>query len=470
MINSFKQILLAYWPVVGAATLFLALTIPYWGEVPALDQLVIYRESIILFTQGFKGLIDTGYPLHPPLLYWLYHGGFILFGQSTESINGIGFLLYMLTVLGMYRLSSKILSPPWNSITSILFSVSPLLVLHSFYPSNDVLILCALVWGLERYASKDWRTLSVILALTALMKETVLVITIILLILSVICIMKDSLVGLNNRILKSILLVLPFLLFYTIWKYTLQKLGASEWRETSFGVTESNSFLVVVQTLTSGSILSRFFLGNLYNTFVMNFHWIVTETAVAGTIMYAMRKEVTPEQKRLALAILAITVTYIVTVFTFPTWTLARYGIPTFAALYLFAGYFLSGLKRPYGTILSVLIFGILMVSNLTSIDSLTKGSLPPLTVQQIDFYSTNVGYNGYTMVDYNMQYAKALQRQNRTLKNFFSAQETQLVTNCTELKVGEKIWTIQLAPAYYPGYTSSPINKQCTNWWEVTE
>ena len=128
---------------------------PYLNTTPALDQLVIYRESAIFYEQGLQGLIEKGYPLHPPLIYILINIGFRLFGTSILSYNLIGLSFFFLTFYLTLKLLKDHFSISNSLITTLLLLTNSIILLNYIYLSNDALILTGRIASLYFFQKEN---------------------------------------------------------------------------------------------------------------------------------------------------------------------------------------------------------------------------------------------------------------------------------------------------------------------------
>lgn len=117
--------------------------------------------------------------------------------------------------------------------------------------------------------------------------------------------------------------------------------------------------------------------------------------------------------------------------------------------------------------VLSSLLLLITINANINSNDPITLTDTP-LTVESIDYYSKNVGYNGYMMVDYNLEYINGLNNNDKRISDFFNSDAEVLLGNCIELKTGEKVETIYNYSSYFDTFPKAYTTKRCENYWDI--
>ncbi len=115
-----------------ARTHYEALTQP--GSLP--DHIIALSE------------IKLGNPAHPPLLHLLGAAMIVIFGYSIDILALTGSFLFILLLLGCYRIARTFLTA-WQSLfATFVVSFTPLIFVASRYFMTDYLSLALVVWGI----------------------------------------------------------------------------------------------------------------------------------------------------------------------------------------------------------------------------------------------------------------------------------------------------------------------------------
>lgn len=108
----------------------------------------------------------------------------------------------------------------------------------------------------------------------------------------------------------------------------------------------------------------------------------------------------------------------------------------------------------------------VLLLALFVSIDPVTLSIGKEVTFYKEKFYKFNMDTNGYWMTDYNLGYLRLLQNQDKKIMSFLETDYDILLTNCVDIKLGEKFFSIYTYKEFYPQlYFYRP--KGCTNFWE---
>ncbi len=115
-----------------ARTHYEALTQP--GSLP--DHIIALSE------------IKLGNPAHPPLLHLVGAAMIVIFGYSIDTLALTGSFLFILVLLGCYRIARTFLTA-WQSLfVTFVVSFTPLIFVASRYFMTDYLSLALVVWGI----------------------------------------------------------------------------------------------------------------------------------------------------------------------------------------------------------------------------------------------------------------------------------------------------------------------------------
>jgi hypothetical protein len=433
----------------------------YWGQPPPLDPMVIFRESTIFYFNDMKEIIAGGVYVHPPLLYILNGISFLIFGKSPASYNMLGTIVYAFTFYFFYKTMLFVFHKKAAVLSTLFLFLHPLIIVHSFYLSNDMLIFSALISSMWAYVYKRNAVLLIVLTSLAFMKETALVIlcAYLCIILATALVRAWNVRNIWSFFSQIIIWIIP-LGFVLLWNMNLKLLGTTEWRDPTFVSKDTSSFAVIWDMIRTGKMINSYLGRNIYHAFLFNFQWVfVTVTGFLLCLRVIQKNlQLTLFQKQFFGMITFILGMYILLVFSFPTWTIPRYVIPVLPGLYILLGILLSTIKRRW--VLTVTILILLYVSFaalFTSSDPVTKLFYPSIESNGLSLYSIEYSSSGPDGITYNTQFLHIAYIQNMLIREAILNNADYIVTNCDELKLGERIYSISVNNQSYPGY---PLGK----------
>lgn len=432
--------------------IFLLLTVQFWGQAPSLDPMVIYRETTQFFNGGINEIVSNGTKVHPPLIYIINSIAFLFVGKSPEAYNFVGTSIFIIDSISLYFITKKVFNRKVAIPLTVLLFTNPFIIINSFYLANDMLILSGIILALGFYLYDKKTLLSIILALMVLMKEAALIIifSFFLFILFDEIFIKKSI---KQKVLKNILIVfLPALISFSTWSFYLKYLGTTEWRESFFIKTNDSSYITVIKNLLSFEFLNIYLYQNLRNSFVFNFQWVYSLSII---IFYFLADKkaflVEKNQKRYFYLVLSLALTYILFVFPFPTWTVPRYGLPIFLSIFFLLSIFLARIKNIILYLFALtLLFSITIVSNIFSVDPVSN-KFGRIDIKGENFYNINFWNSGPDRIIYNRQFLKLVSRQNDLIKAAIDNNSDILIDYCDDLKLGEKVYSINVHNLFYP-------------------
>ena len=112
-------------------------TYPYWGQTPALDPMIMYRQSTILFHGGILPTIRDAPFIHPPLLFLVNAVAFFFFGNSPTTYNGVGLAALLVASYTLYRTLRDIWNKHLAALATLLLFCNPQVIINSFYLNYD---------------------------------------------------------------------------------------------------------------------------------------------------------------------------------------------------------------------------------------------------------------------------------------------------------------------------------------------
>ena len=433
---------------------YLVAVFPYFGESPSLDPLVIYRESTQFYNGGLMEILSAGTTVHPPLIYLLNSMAFFVFGKDPMSYNLVGTLVFILSSIFLYFMIKSLFGIKTAVPMTILLFLNPLVIINSFYLMNDMLILMGTILAIGFYSCGRKYFLSATLALMTLMKETsyIIIFSIFLISFFRVIIKNEDIKNKLKQLAREMLIFIPAILIFLAWSYFLKSLGTTEWREPFFGAANQNSYIIIIENLYSLKIFNIFLSQNLRNAFLLNFQWIY----LIGLIFYGLlyKRDIltlTKEQKYFFYILIIIILFYIILVFPFPTWTIPRYVLPILFPFFFFFAFFISRIRQQKLYLSMIMAFFILaLISNFFSLDPLSLGK-GKIEIHNQSFYNINYSNGGPDRIIYNTQFLNVVRDQNNFIKDIINKNSSIIIANCYDLKLGEKVYSINIHNDFYP-------------------
>jgi len=113
-----------------------------------------------------------------------------------------------------------------------------------------------------------------------------------------------------------------------------------------------------------------------------------------------------------------------------------------------------------------ILLFLILGTMH-TNFDPVTKYLFPGADKEySVDFYNIAFELRGPDRILYNLLYLEATKHQNNLLRKVYATDADVTITNCLEMKLGEKMWSISVHNEFYPLMTRV-YEVRCLNVWD---
>ncbi len=426
---------------------YLIFTLGFWGDYPALDAMVIYRESTQFFVKGFSSLIELsrlGYPIHPPLINIITSIGFF-FNKSPYGYNLFGTFIYLISLFSFWQITRQKLP--------LLLFCHPLIILNYFWLGNDTLVLSLVIIATNLFALRQFAVLSFFLTLFPLAKETALLFPPILFIY----LLVSNQVGLK----KSLLIFLPLSISFLLWRLFLFVNFLQPWHDPLFISQNISSFQILLNNIARLNLINQFTRSNIFNLLILNSNYTYFLLALILIFLYKAKKI-----KPLFYPYLIFAACYFLFVYSYPTWTVPRYAIPLLPLPFLIISE-LANLK----IIRRILFFTMLLTlvhSSFFSADPLTRKYHPNYEkIYNQTLYSLPFFNNGPDRVAYNRQIIVSNHFDNMLLDTLNHISPQVVITDCIRLKLGERLWSITQNNQFYPRY-SNLHSIECLNYWDM--
>jgi hypothetical protein len=423
----------------------------YVGEAPDLDPLIGYRGSVILYENGFGGLVNgiLGEGIHPPLMDLLNFISFMFFGTDPRSIQLMGIALFVLFVVGAERLlQSYIPSATKRVVAAFAVTICPALAISFYFVLREGMIVVILVSALAialagRAGNPRPLALGLVLALLPLTKETGLVFVVPFAVDAFLTGDKD----LRARIRRvAYVLGIPIAAALA-WRLVVMLGDGKAWSTWVFSERSEDGPYTIVLRAMFGFEDGIYLRQNLANAFIVNYLWLPAMLALISLVLI-IRRPAAAHLRRPAAIIVGLIAIYSWTVLTFPTFTEPRYAAPVIALTILLV---LIGLgqwpQRAQPVILGALLFAFI-AGAWSPTDPVTRKIWGTSSVGGELIYNTSEFWRGPDRMDVNFQLLNASERMNERLRRIYASGATIIVGDCNAMKFGEKLATV----GDYPG------------------
>jgi hypothetical protein len=423
----------------------------YVGEAPDLDPLIGYRGSVILYENGFGGLVNgiLGEGIHPPLMDLLNFISFMLFGTEPRSIQLMGIVLFVLFVAGVERLLQRYIPDgKTRVVAAFAVTICPALGIAFYFVLREGMIMVILVAALAvalagRAGNPRPVALGLVLALLPLTKETGLVF--------VVPFVIDAFLT-GDRDLKARITRAAYVLGIPIaaalaWRIVVLLGDGKAWSTWVFSERSEDGPYTIVLRAMFGFEDGIYLRQNLANAFIVNYLWLPAILALITLVLIA-RRPAAAALRRPAALIVGLVAIYVWTVLTFPTFTEPRYAVPVIGLTILLV---LIGLgqwpRRAQPVILGALLFTF-VAGAWSPTDPITRKIWGTTSVGGELIYNTSEFWRGPDRMDVNFQLLNASRRMNERLRRVYASGATIVVGDCNSMKFGEKLATV----GDYPG------------------
>jgi len=448
----------------AAATLLLLLDFgSFLTLAPELDAMVTYREALQFYKNGLSGIIANGDGgVHPPLLDLVSHAAFTLFGQSPLSLRLVAIALVALIAASVERLYARAgdagksggnsdgtgLRAHESIVAAVVTVACPLVATNVFLLMREGLLVAILAPALALFATGGTRCLalaSFVLALLPLAKETGVVFLAPFMAYAYCVHGSGSLIS-KERIARAALVTLPALAVLVAWKAFLKASGGHAWSSWVFTEDKTESPYVTALRAMFQGLGDVYFRQNLANAFLVNFLWVPALLALACVLVALKRRRLAPQ----AALVLGCALVYAWTVLPFPTWTIPRYAAPlaflTVAFVCLSLATWTSAARIPALITLAI----VFALGKAASIDPVTRAVYGMTTQGGEQIYDTDWNWRGPDRMMVNTQVLQASARVNARLEAIYASDAALVVGDCYGMKIGEKLWSVGLAPSSY--------------------
>ncbi|MFQ5492980.1 MAG: glycosyltransferase family 39 protein [Candidatus Dojkabacteria bacterium] len=419
-------------------TLVVLLTGLFASTLPYLDGNIDFVQSMDFFEGGFDQLIANWASIHPPFKVLLGSTAIKLFGVSHIIYNLIGITISIIGVVFAYLLGSRLFSKKVGLIFALLISTSPLYLSLSLFWLKDFVLAVVLLATLFLYLEKRYLLLGFTLMLAVMIKEQGLA-------LAGAVIATELLFGIYQLLTqiikrkklklkanyKKLLILLPFLVFIA-WQSFLSSNGSKVWGDWIFtNNPEIGAIATVINNLVSLDFLNQWAFQNWNQLLILNFNWVLWGIFLTGPILYlwtakrGQKRNIVAAVKagdqkiRVFAAMLLFFLGYFLTVLTFQTYTITRYGLPLIPILLLgvaYTTYMIIEKSTFFGWMVKIILPLIVLTSLFSSSDPVSKKLWGTTSIFEQELYAVNEHLAGNDGLTYNLQFLQIAKQRSESI------------------------------------------------------
>jgi hypothetical protein len=423
---------------------------PFVGEAPDFDAMVALRESLVLFQQGFHGLIATadGTGTHPPLADALNFLAFSLFGPDPRSQQLLAIPLFLGLAACVERLLPRTLGPVQRVLAALAAVICPSLAIALFFVSREGLLVVILAAALLITFSTGLRrqplVLGAVLALMPLVKETGIA-----LVAPFAVYMFFTGGGDVEERIKRVMYVAGIpILAALVWRAVLASAGGSPWHTWVLSDHADDGPYVVAVRAMLGLEKGIYLRQNLANAFIVNYLWLPAALALASVVLVV--RSAGRRERRVVALLCGIALVYAWTTLTFPTYTEPRYAAPlTFVTLLIVLFSLPSWPRVVRGIILGALLLAF-AAGAWAPTDPVSRAVFGTVSVGGEQIYNTAELQRGPDRMNINFAVLRASRRVNERLRRIFRTDATLVTGDCNAMKFGEKLFTVGFVPSAF--------------------
>jgi hypothetical protein len=435
----------------GVVLLWFALELgQFVGEAPDFDAMVALRESLVLFQQGFHGLIASadGTGIHPPLADAVNFLAFSVLGPDPRSQQLVSIALFLALAAFVERLLAPSLGPVQRVLAALAVAICPSLAIALFFVSREGLLMVILAGALLVTFSTGVQRrpliLGCVLALMPLAKET----GIALVAPFAVYVFLTGGGNAEERIIRVLYAAGIPILVALIWRAVLAAAGGSPWHTWVLSDHAGDGPYVVALRAMFGLEKGIYLRQNLANAFIVNYLWLPAALALASVVLVVRRGS--RRERRVVALLCGIAVVYAWTTLTFPTYTEPRYAAPLTMVTLLVVLFSLARWPRVgRGIVLGALLFAF-AAGAWAPTDPISRSVFGTTSVGGEQIYNTAELQRGPDRMNINFAVLRASRRVNERLRRIFRTDAALVTGDCNSMKFGEKLFTVGFTPSAY--------------------
>ncbi len=402
--------------------IFTILIIPFITTLPLRDGNVDFVQSYYFFQGGYDTFFQHFSSAHPPLkvlaLSSLYH----ILGIHSEIIILLGYISGIGGIISAFIIGKNISNLKTGGFFAIFLSVNPLFLSTSIFALTDYLLTNLILICIALLLEKKLFLYTLALIAIVLIKETGLLLLIILFILDLIYSKKKNLT------------TLPYLASsaaYLYWQYFLHSLGKGAWSDYIFASTaDKGTFYTVVFNILTFQFINTYAYQQLLQLLFLNSNWIMIGLSICFTILFFTHKNnrahfiqmllVKNQKSKSIAAIISFCFLYCISVLTLQTYTIPRYALPLIPFIILWFLVVVQKIRnKTLEKIFITFVFCVSAVSLFISLDPFASNLWGRKDFLGQKVYALDKTISGNDGITYNLQFIKGANLRSKIIKNY---------------------------------------------------
>lgn len=429
------KVFIDFW-IILALTIFIFLYLPFIQTIPYLDGNIEFVLSNIVYKEGISGYLknQVEYSVHPPLKFYLASLFFKVFGQNQVSYNLVGLFFGLSGVLGIYCLGKEMGNRNIGRQSALLLSLSPLFIANALFSLKDFIIAVLIIFSLLFYSRKKYLLSSGFSCLAVMTKETALIFPFSILLVELFFFLKNLFQKKKVKIeFSALFFLLPFF-FYFLWCDFLIKNNQKPWGDWIFAETASRGALyTALYNFFTLKLFNKYAFQHWRQLFILNFNWIFWLILLSGVILYFRKKENQrfflkeflkgTDRFKTFSVILIFLFGYLLSVLSFPTFTIPRYGLPIIPFFLIGVSFSIwiitKDKKTPFRFFFISCVIFVNCLSLFTSVDLVSKYLWKKVSILGQEIYNLKDHLAGNDGITYNFQFLLIAKNRTEQILNF---------------------------------------------------
>jgi hypothetical protein len=393
---------------------FICLLFPFLNVIPHRDGNIVFIQTNDYLKGGLQMYLNN-WAVHPPLKIITSAVLIKIIPLLPFSYNILGIIFGIAGIFGIYYLSLSIFTKKEAIISSSLLTICPLFIANSIFGLLDYILAILIIIALLFYIKKRLIIYAFFASLCILTKETGLIFILTVLSIEIIFQIKNIL-NKNYKLLINIIYCLIPLIPWYIWTVYLNINHKSIWDDYVFSNVKGGPFYVVLHNLLFFNIFTQYTKEQWGQLFILNFNWILWCFIIISLLIYLLKKifgkVILTEIKKNTIKTKALIVIitffflYLLTVLTFPTYTIPRYALPLIPCFIIFITLSITTIKNNYIKLLVLIaVYSIFLISLFSSSDPISASIWNRRIIGNQNLYSIDKTVAGNDGITYNYQY-----------------------------------------------------------------
>jgi hypothetical protein len=394
--------------------LFVCLLLPFLNVIPHRDGNIVFVQTNDYLKGGLQMYLNN-WAVHPPLKIIISAILIKIIPSLPFSYNILGIIFGIAGIFGIYYLSLNTFTKKEAIISSSLLAISPLFIANSIFGLLDYILTVLIIIALLFYIKKRFIIYAFFASLCILTKETGLIFILTVLLIEIIFQIKNILNKNYKSLINIIYCLIPLIPWY-IWTIYLNVNHKSIWDDYVFSNTKGGPFYVVIHNLLFLNIFTQYTKEHWSQLFILNFNWILWLFITLSLLIYLLKKifgkallnEIKKNKIKTKALIVIVTFffLYLLTVLTFPTYTIPRYALPLIPCFIIFITLSITAIKNNYLKLLVLIaVYSIFLISLFSSSDPVSRVIWDTRIMNNQNLYSLDQTVAGNDGITYNYQY-----------------------------------------------------------------